>query len=105
MFLSTLYIIIVTFAPAKFEAATSNSLEEMLLQENTLFDLDIGVKVTQNVAQYPPHQVTYAPVKFVVATSNSLGGDAFTRKYFYDLDPKKRCPVPSTSCDLCTCKV
>ena len=55
----------------------------MQLQENTLFDLDIGVKVTQNVAQYPPHQVTYAPVKFLVATSNSLGGDAFTRKYFF----------------------
>ena len=67
MFLSTLYIIIVTFAAAKFEAATSNSLDEMPLQVNTLFDLDIGVKVTQNVAQYLPHQVTYAPVKFVVA--------------------------------------
>ena len=26
--------------------------EEMRLQENTLFDLDLGVKVTQNVTQY-----------------------------------------------------
>ena len=26
--------------------------EEMRLQENTLFDLDPGVKVTQNVTQY-----------------------------------------------------
>ena len=42
-------------------------------QESTLFDLDLGVKVTQNVAQYPLHHVTYAPVKFEVATSNSLG--------------------------------
>ena len=25
----------------------------MHLQENTLFDLDLGVKLTQNVAQYP----------------------------------------------------
>ena len=56
-------------------------LEEMHLQENTLFDLDHGVRVTQNVAQYPPPYVTYAAVKFVVAASNSLGGDAFTRKY------------------------
>ena len=34
------------------------------------FDLYIGVKVTQNVAQYPLHQVTYAPAKFEVAMSN-----------------------------------
>ena len=54
----------------------------MYLQENTLFDLDIGVKVTQNVAQYSLHHMTYryAPAKFEVAASNSLGGDAFTRK-------------------------
>ena len=45
------------------------------------FDLDLPVKVTQNVAQYPLH-VTYSGTKFEVATSNSLGGDAFTRKYF-----------------------
>ena len=40
-------------------------------KKNTLFDLDIGVKVTQNVA------------KFEVATSNSLRGDAFTKKKHY----------------------
>ena len=38
------------------------------------FDLDLGVKATQNIAKYPLH------AKFEVATSNSLG-DAFTRKY------------------------
>ena len=32
--------------------------KEMHLQEITLFDLDLGVKVTQNVAQYPLHHVT-----------------------------------------------
>ena len=53
----------------------------MHLQENTLFDVDIGVKATQTVAKYPPHHVTYAPMKFVVVTSNSLGGCACTRKY------------------------
>ena len=37
------------------------------------FDLDLKVMVTQNVAQYPPHNVTYAPAKFAVATSNGLG--------------------------------
>ena len=42
---------------------------------------DLGVKVTQNVAQYPLHHVTYAATKSEVATSNGLGGDAFTRKY------------------------
>ena len=42
---------------------------------------DLGVKVTQNVAQYPLHHVTYSATKFGVATSNRLGGDTFTRKY------------------------
>ena len=54
--------------------------EEMHLQENTLYDLDLVVKVTQNVVQCPPNHMTYAPAKFEVATSNSLGEDGFTRK-------------------------
>ena len=53
----------------------------MHLQENTLHDLELGVKVTQNVAQYHPHYVTYAPAKFEVVMSNGLGEDVFTRKY------------------------
>ena len=55
--------------------------EEMHLHENTLYDLDLGVKVTLNVAQYPLHHVTYAHAKFEVAMSNGLGGNAFTRKF------------------------
>ena len=54
--------------------------EEKHLQENTLYDLDVVVKVTQNVIQCPPNHMTYAPAKFKVATSNSLGEDGFTRK-------------------------
>ena len=44
----------------------------MHLQENVIFDLDLdlGVNVTQEFAQYPLHHVTYAPVKFEVATYN-----------------------------------
>ena len=53
----------------------------MDLQESTLYDLDLGVKVTQNVAQYHPHHVTYASANFEVAMSNGSGEDAFTRKY------------------------
>ena len=55
----------------------------MHLQENSIFDLDLGVKVTQNVAQYPLHHVTYSTTKFEVATSNGLGGDTFTRNAMY----------------------
>ena len=51
----------------------------MHLQEKSIFDL--GVKVTQNVAQYPLHHVTFSGAKFEVATSNRLGGDTFTRKF------------------------
>ena len=55
----------------------------MHIQENTLFDFDLGleVKVTRNVAQYPLHQVTYSATKFEVATCYGLGDDTFTRKY------------------------
>ena len=34
------------------------------------YNLYLGVKVTQNVAQYLLHNVTYAPVKFEVDISN-----------------------------------
>ena len=53
----------------------------MDLQESTLYDLDLGVSVTKNVAQYHPHHVTYAPPNFEVAMSNGMGEDAFTRRY------------------------
>ena len=43
--------------------------EEMHLQENTLFDIDLGVKVTRNFAQYPLHHVTYAALQFEAARS------------------------------------
>ena len=68
-----------TYAPAKFDVAHPMVKEKMHLQENTLFDLDLGVKVTLNVAQYPLHHVTYSATKFEVTTSNRLGGDSFTR--------------------------
>ena len=44
------------------------------------FDLDLWVKVTQNIAQYPLHHVTYSATKFEVTTSSGLEGDIFTRK-------------------------
>ena len=69
-----------TYSPTKFEVATSNGLGGDTFTRNvTLFDLDLGVKVTRNVAQYPLHHVTCSPTKFEVATSNGLGGDTFTR--------------------------
>ena len=69
----------------------SNDLGGYALTRKYIIDLDLGVKVTQNVAQYPLHHVTYAPAKFEVATSNSLG-DPFTRKHIMN-----RCPVPFIS--------
>ena len=52
----------------------------MHLQEKTLYDLDLVVKVTQNIVQCPPNHMTYAPSKFEVATSNSLGEDNLQKK-------------------------
>ena len=57
--------------------------EKMHLQENTLFDLDLGVKVTRNIAQYTRHRVPYVPTEFEVTTLKGLGGDAFTRKLIF----------------------
>ena len=53
----------------------------MHLQENLLYNLWPGDKVTQYIAQFPLHHVTYAGRKFEVATSSGLGGDTFTTKY------------------------
>ena len=87
----------------------------MDLQESKLYDLDLGVKVTQNVAQYHPHCVTYAPVNFEVAMSDGSGEESFTRNYIiwpWGIWPwpqgqghMKCYLVPSTSCDLCTGKI
>ena len=79
----TIYII--GCGPAKFEVASSNRFGRNVLSRKTVCDLDLGVKVRQDVAKYPLHGVTYALVKLEVATSNSLGGDAFIRKYSVDL--------------------
>ena len=43
------------------------------------FDLDLGVKVTRNIAQYSLDHVTYLGTIFKVAMSKGLGGDTFTR--------------------------
>ena len=57
----------------------------MPLQENTLFDLVQGGKVTGNVALYPLHHVTYSGTNIEFSTLNSLGGDAFTRNTLFDI--------------------
>ena len=56
----------------------------MHLQESKL--LDLGVMVTQNVAQYDPHHVAYAPEKSEVAKSNGLGGYLQENTLYTDLD-------------------
>ena len=61
--------------------------EQMHLQENTVFDLDFGIKVTQDVAQHPLHHLTHAFAKFGVTTFNGKG-DAFTKSTVFDRDLK-----------------
>ena len=58
----------VTYALTTFETISKilmtgpRLVKEMHLQENTFYDLDLGIKVTQKIAQCRPHLVTYAPV-------------------------------------------
>ena len=47
-------------------------------------DLDLGVEVTQNIAQIPLNHVTVTPAKFEVAMSNGLGEDTIIRKFRAD---------------------
>ena len=67
----------------KFKVATSNGLggDTFTRKHNLIFDLDLRIKVTGNVAQYPLHHLTYSATNFEVATSKGLRGDAFTRKF------------------------
>ena len=48
-------------------------------------NIDFGVKVTRNIAQYPLHHVVYAPAKFAVATSNGLGDLRLQGNTLFDL--------------------
>ena len=42
--------------------------EKIHLQENTLVNIDLCVKVTRNVAKCPLQHVTYAPTEFEVTS-------------------------------------
>ena len=56
---SALYIM--TYAPTEFEVTTSKALGGEAFTRNSIFDL--GIKVTQNVAQYPLHHVNHPATK------------------------------------------
>ena len=68
-----------TYSATKFEVAMSNCLRRYIYKKIHYLTFDLGVKVKQNVAQYPLHHVTYSTTKFENATPNGLGGDIFTR--------------------------
>ena len=67
------------YAFAKFDITT---VKGMHLQKNTVFGLDLVVKVTQDIAQYPLHHVTYAHVKFEVAVKR-VGRRCIYKKIHY----------------------
>ena len=72
-----------TYAPAKFEVATSSGLGGYAFTKNTLFDLDPTPRLWgqghMKCCQCPLHHVIFAPEKFEVATCESFGRDVFTR--------------------------
>ena len=77
-----------TYAPVKFEVIHPFVKEEMHLQENTFFDLDIWGKVTGNVAQYSLHHVTYEPVKFEVIHPSVKEEMHLQENTLFDLYPR-----------------
>ena len=52
------------------------TVKEMHLKENTF--LDLGIKVTLNIAPHPLHHVTYSPAKFL-----SCDVQRFRKKIYY----------------------
>ena len=50
------------------------------------FDLEFGVKVTQNVAQCPLHYVTYALTEFEVTYLKSLRRSIYTKNQYLTFD-------------------
>ena len=88
-----------TYAPAKFEAAMSNGLGGNVFTSNISSDPRSG---SHEALPSTLCDLFYVTAKFEVATVNGLG-DVLPRSTLFDLDPC--CPVPSTSCDLCTSKV
>ena len=56
----------------------------MHLQENSVFNLDLGSKVTRDVAQCPQYHVTYAPANFEVAASIGSEVNTFTKNTLFD---------------------
>ena len=69
-----------TYASTEFEVSMSKGLGgDAFTRKFSIFYLDLGAKVTRNVAQNPLHHVTYSATKFEVSMPNRLGGDTFTR--------------------------
>ena len=75
------------------------------------FDLDLRVKVTINIAQYPLHYMTYnvCTCKVLSKYLQWLKIRCIYKKIHLTLIPRsglhKFCSVPFTLCDLCTYKV
>ena len=67
----------------------------MHLHKNTLFYIDLGAKVTQDLAKYPLYRVTYSDTKFEVATSDRLEKKSINKKKHYLTVDTKCLPVIS----------
>ena len=66
----------VTYAPVKYEAATSKRFWRGYIY-NKIHYLTLIYKMLPSTL----YIITYAPAKFEVAMPNTLGGDSFTRKH------------------------
>ena len=101
----------VTNAPAKFEVAMSNSSGGEDFLENTFLTLLLS-RSHKTLPSTLYIMWPFTPAKFGVALSNLKCSTALIRKYIFGpcfwswgQGHIKHCPVPSASCDLCTCKI
>ena len=60
--------------------------EKMHLQENTLFDLDLGGQGHPKCCPVPQHHVTYAPAKFGIATFHGKEKMHLQENTLFELD-------------------
>ena len=73
-----------TYAHTEFKVTTSKGLEGDAFTRKIRYlnsDLNLGIKVARNVAQYPLHHVTCSATRFEVASPNILTENIFTKKY------------------------
>ena len=98
------------YAHVKFTVAKYNRLGRDLFTRNTVFDLELGIKVTWNVAQYPLHYVIYIQLQSLNLLRLMVKEEMHLQEihnltFNLTFGLRSHEMLPSILCDLHNCKV